>query len=159
MQTVQAAIDPERRNEPLVQAHLATLQSHLDYVSRPEGIFVDQQVTQQVFRGGVWQVYAFLYRRKTGNNHSRLFFRKNPSIPSVYWEDIKKISRKLIDQWRACGLGVKKLTPAEFYHWMAHWFNPKKTVQRQTVFIASCGSKTHRLGFCRTIVFFSAGIF
>ncbi len=65
MQTIQAAIEPERLTEPLVQAHLETLRTHLDYVSRPEGIFVDTQVTQQVFRGGLWKVYAFLYQRET----------------------------------------------------------------------------------------------
>ncbi len=77
MQTVQAAIEPERHSEPLVQAHLATLKSHLDYVSRPEGIFVDSQVTQQVFRGGVWRVFVFLYRRETDKKSSHASREKN----------------------------------------------------------------------------------
>src|ERR1700722_19817069 len=51
---IRASIDPERLSEPVVQAHLDTMRTHLEYVSRPGGIFIDSQVTQQVFRGGLW---------------------------------------------------------------------------------------------------------
>ncbi len=137
MQKVRSVIDPERYHEPLVQEHLKTLQSHLEYVSRTEGIFFDQQVTQQVFRGGFWKVYAFLYRKKSdkNNSHSKLeIIQKNRE---AQWEDIKKISRKLSDQWRACGLGVKPLRPADFYDWMVQWFNPKKQENYKTIFPAA----------------------
>lgn len=108
MQLMREAIPPARLNEPLVQAHLATMQAHLDYVSRPEGIFVDHQVTQQVFRGGYWHCYAVLYRRQNDIKE------KNPRYSAL--EQIKRISRKLADQWRQCGLGVKRVTAEEFYH-------------------------------------------
>ena len=70
------------------------------------------QVTQQVFRGGFWQVYAFLYRRETDrkikNAYRQSYAEKNHALHQQRWEDIKKISAKLSDQWRACGLGVKR---------------------------------------------------
>ena len=55
---------------------------------------------------------------------------KNHALHQQRWEDIKKISAKLSDQWRACGLGVKRLTPADFYRWMVRWFNPSSTTVR-----------------------------
>ena len=134
LEKIQDSIDPERRSEPLVQAHLETMRIHLEYVSRPSGIFMDSAVTQHVFRGGFWQVYAFLYRRemdkkdkKNKNNKKRLPSglhernkrnERNQALHQQRWEDIKKISAKLRDQWRACGLGVKRLPPADFYRWM-----------------------------------------
>lgn len=115
---IKQAIPVERHQEPLVQAHLNTLQQHIDYVTRPGGIFVDRQVTQQVFRGGLVQVHAVLYRRPTKKNHQHASHRSQ-------LEEIQHIARKLAEQWRACGLGVKRLTGSNFYSWLMAWFNPK----------------------------------
>ncbi len=117
MQLIRDAIPADRLEEPLVKAHLETMQAHFDYVSRPEGIFVDTQVTQQIFRGGYLNTYAVLYRRHDESSN------KNARYNAL--EQIKRISRKLADQWRQCGLGVKRLTADEFYRWMVRWFNPK----------------------------------
>lgn len=113
---IQQAIPVERHTEPLVQAHLNTLQQHLDYVTRPGGIFFDRQVTQQVFRGGIVKIYAVLYRRQSEN--------KTQSSSRTTLEEIQQIARKLAEQWRACGLGVKRLSGAAFYQWLSAWFNP-----------------------------------
>ena len=94
------------------------------------------QVTQQVFRGGIWQVYAFLYQRanskkqkkqKKGRKQTTWADQKSQKSRQAGWEEIQKISRKLSDQWRACGLGVKRLAMEEFYRWMVQWFNPQKS--------------------------------
>ena len=153
MQTIEAAIEPERFNEPLVQAHLETLRAHLDYVCRPEGIFVDTQVTQQVFRGGLWKVYAFLYQRETMKKSSQTVEQKQKS-DQAHWEDIQKISRKLSDQWRACGLGVKRLTIEHFYRWMVQWFNPQKS-QTQDIQFPPSDHRPLGWDFCEQL-FFSA---
>jgi F pilus assembly protein of type IV secretion system len=134
MDKVKASIDPDRHQEPLVQEHLKTLQTHLEYVSRPQGIFFDQQVTQQIFRGGLWKVYAFIYRKQTTQNRSQSKLEKLQKRREGQWQDIQKISRKLYDQWRACGLGVKRLRPADFHHWMTKWFNPKTHSNQQKNF-------------------------
>jgi conjugative transfer ATPase len=91
-------------------------------------------VTQQVFRGGLWKVYGFLYRREKADhkkNHPKRKFSgsvgndsEKPTSQTARWEELKRIAAKLSDQWRACGLGVKRLTPEQFYGWMVQWFNP-----------------------------------
>ncbi len=116
IEKIKQAIPAERHTEPLVQAHLETLQKHIDYVTRPGGVFFDQQVTQQIFRGGILKVYAVLYRRNDTTHD------KNQRRSGL--EAIQNISRKLAEQWRACGLGVKRLTGEAFYRWLMPWFNP-----------------------------------
>lgn len=113
---IKQAIPEDRQEDPLVKAHLNTMREHFAYVSRAEGLFVDHQVTQQVFRGGYLNTYAVLYRRVEPSQG------KNPRYSAL--EQIKRVSRKLADQWRQCGLGVKRLTADEFYSWMVRWFNP-----------------------------------
>lgn len=117
LENIKQTIPSGRHSEPLVQAHLQTMQEHLDYVTRPGGIFFDRQVTQQVFRGGVIHIYAVLYRREIQN--------KEHQTRRSRLEEIQHIARKLADQWRACGLGVKRMSGEMFYRWMMPWFNPQ----------------------------------
>lgn len=117
MRLVRDSISSERLEDPLVKAHLETLQQHIDYVSRPEGIFVDQQVTQQIFRGGYLKTYAVLYRKQTDT------LEKNPRYSAL--EQIKRVSRKFMVQLRHCGVGVQRLSADDFYRWMVRWFNPR----------------------------------
>lgn len=114
---IEKAISEEQKKSPLTQAHLKTLKKHLEYVSRKEGIFFDQQVTNQIFKGGYLSVRAVLYRR---SRHTK---DNNPRRTSV--EEIIRISRKFADQLRVCGLKVKRIKGDEFYQWMVRWFNPK----------------------------------
>jgi conjugative transfer ATPase len=102
------------RSTSLTRSYLKTLEEHLDYVSRPEGIFHDSQVTNLNFRGGLLHVYTFIYRRKKllkENSHSNL-------------NDIVHVSRKFSSQLRACGLNIKRMDGEDFYGWMSKWFNP-----------------------------------
>lgn len=116
MEKIKQRIPRERHSEPLVQAHLHTLQEHLAYVTRSGGIFFDRQVTQQVFKGGTVHIYSLLYRRKTQYQSSKT--RRSS------WEEIQTIAHKLAEQWRACGLGVKYLNGETFFRWLVPWFNP-----------------------------------
>ncbi len=99
------------------KAHLKTLKKHFEYVSRKEGIFFDRQVTNQIYKGGFLHVRGMLYRRTPEKTEQNT--RRNAV------EEIVRISRKLADQLRACGLKVKRMKGDEFYDWMSDWFNPK----------------------------------
>lgn len=117
MTQIENYVSESQRQSPLTKAHLNTLKKHLEYVSRSGGIFFDQQVTNQIFRGGFLQITAILYRHQKNK-------KENPSrLNSV--EEIIRIARKFADQLRACGLKVKRMKGEEFYQWMVRWFNPK----------------------------------
>jgi len=102
-------------DSPLARSYLQNLEDHLDYVSRPEGIFYDSQVTNLNFRGGLLHIYAFIYRRNNSKNKNR----------DSNLKDITQVSRKFSSQLRACGLSIKRLDDSDFYEWMSKWFNPK----------------------------------
>jgi len=105
------------KDTKFTQAYLKTIKQHLDYVSNPEGLFFDQTVTQQIFKGGQLEVRAFLYRKIRDD--------KNAPDRKNLLDEILKVSRKFSDQLISCGLQVNILTGADFYNWMIHWFNPK----------------------------------
>jgi conjugative transfer ATPase len=110
---------PDNRKETVVtQDFLQNIQEHLAYVSRPNGIFHDEQVTNLTFRGGLLDVYAVLYRRK---NPKKI----NPDERYTYIEEMLRVSRKFSNQLGACGLHIKRMQGKEFYEWMVKWFNPK----------------------------------
>ena len=50
-------------DSPFTQATLAEVAAHLERVSRPEGLFVDTQVTGQVWRGQQQHVRCCIYKR------------------------------------------------------------------------------------------------
>jgi conjugative transfer ATPase len=113
---------PENRKSTLVtQDFLRNMKEHLEYVSRPGGIFHDSQVTNLNFRGGLLHVYAVLYRRKdvTQSKHSE----RHSDL-----EEMLRVARKFSHQLRACGLRINRMQGKEFYEWMAKWFNPKNSL-------------------------------
>jgi conjugative transfer ATPase len=116
---------PEKRRSTLVtQDFLKNMKEHLEYVSQSNGIFHDSQVTNLNFRGGVLHVYAALYRR---NSTPESNIDRDSRI-----EEITRVSRKLSDQLRACGLQIKLMQGSEFYNWMVEWFNPKLNILNVT---------------------------
>jgi conjugative transfer ATPase len=118
-EAIKAYVPEDRRDSAFTKAHLETLKKHFDYVTQKKGIFFDQQVTNHVFKGGALQVRGFLYRK----NHTE---KKEKNVRRNEVEEIVRLSRKLTDQLRACGVKVHRLKGKDFYSWMAHWFNPSR---------------------------------
>lgn len=115
MKTIENYFPEERKQSPLTQAHLKTLKTHFEYMTKSEGVFVDRQVTNHVFRGGILKVYAVLYRRlRDAKKYSR----------SSAVEDILRVSRKFSDQLQSCGVKVKRMVGKDFHQLMVRWFNP-----------------------------------
>jgi len=114
---IENSISELRKQSSLTQAHLKTLKTHFDYVSRKGGVFFDRLVMNKIFNGGTLHVRGVIYRRIRGEKES------NTRRSQV--DDILRVSRKLADQLRACGLSVKRMKGEDFYHWMVRWFNPR----------------------------------
>ncbi|MEO8964696.1 MAG: conjugative transfer ATPase [Gammaproteobacteria bacterium] len=126
-QEIEDSFPEKRKSTRVTQDFLMNMKEHLEYVSRPEGIFHDSQVTNLTFRGGFLHVFAVLYRRKSSNQktsierYSRL-------------EKTLRIARKFSNQLIACGLRIKRMQANEFYDWMVKWFNPKKSIQNNITY-------------------------
>jgi conjugative transfer ATPase len=144
---IETSFPEKRRSTPVAQDFLKTMKEHLDYISTPDGIFHDSQVTNLNFRGSWLDVYVVLYRRNSVN--SSVHEERHLRI-----DEILRLSRKLSDQLRACGLHVRRMHGKEFYEWMAKWFNPKNSLVSQV----SYPDETHKpIGFdLAEQLFFSA---
>jgi conjugative transfer ATPase len=113
--TIESSYEKFKKTE-FTKAYLKTIKNHLEFVSNPEGLFFDQTVTQQMFKGGKLEVLAFLYQKIQDDKNSA--DRKN------LLDEILKVSNKFSDQLIACRLKVNILTGSDFYDWMVKWFNP-----------------------------------
>ncbi len=122
-QSKEAKKEKEEKQKHVLFRHdyLKTLREHLEYVTRPRGIFHDTQVTNIPFRGGFMHVYAVLYRRQRLKQSKKMSKIKK----STQLHEIVRIARKFAAQLRACGMRVKQMDGKQFYEWMARWFNPK----------------------------------
>jgi conjugative transfer ATPase len=123
--TIENYLTDERKKSRLTQAHLKTIKTHFDYVSREGGIYFDSQVTNKIFRGGFLKVSAVLYRRICDTQKANVSSNHTQNNRRNSIEELLKISRKFSDQLRSCGLKVKRMRGEEFYAWMVRWFNPK----------------------------------
>lgn len=86
---------------------------HLDRISRPGGLFVDNQVTGGPWRGQRRRIRACLYRRKISGGDIR---------PE---EELNQVAEQWQASLEAVGVGVRRCTAEDLYKWMVPWFNPR----------------------------------
>lgn len=109
----------KRKSELFTQSFLCTMKEHFEYLTQPEGIFHDSQVTNLTFRGGIMHVYAVLSRRQRIKKNAQ-------DIREKSLQEILHVSRKFSSQLRASGIKFKRMDDKQFYQWMVQWFNPEK---------------------------------
>lgn len=110
---------PGRANEILnsqfTQAFIDELGLHLDSVSKEGGLFVDTQVTGQIWRGQMRRTRCVIYKK----------------FPSVAEDDtdpreqMEQAIRALTSAFVEAGVGVRRLNGEAFYNWMVPFFNRK----------------------------------
>lgn len=105
------------KTAPLTKEFLNTLKDHFKYITKTDGIFHDNQVTNIDFRGGQIYIYAVLYRRICIKNSI-----KNSRYNRL--EEMLSVARKFSNQLRSAGIKIQRMTGKEFHQWMGNWFNP-----------------------------------
>lgn len=111
----------KRKLTSLTQDYLANLREHLEFVTQPNGIFHDTQVTNLPFRGGIVHIHAVLYRKMRVQQTKNRYTTRRTNL-----EDTIRIARKFAEQLRSCGMRVRRMDGNQFYQWMTRWFNPTK---------------------------------
>ena len=110
--------DPGRGQEVLqskfTKSVLADIASHLDTVSRPQGLFTDTQVTGQVWRGQIRRVRCCIYKRFT-TNHS-----EDPQTPV---QQVESVADTLLATLTEAGVKVKRSNGKDLYEWLLPFFN------------------------------------
>lgn len=106
----------QQQEKPQVtQAHLKTLQEHMDYLTRPGGVFYDQMVTNATFHGGRLKIMLCLYRRvKDGKSSEK----------ATHVDQLVRTRQKLMQQLNACGVDARIMAGTEVMRNLTEWFNP-----------------------------------
>jgi len=94
------------------QDFIAEFSRHFDQVSRPEGLFVDTQVTGQVWRGQVRRVRCMLYRKFDGANET--------SSPRA---QLDHAAATLMESITKSGVRIRRCKGKDLYEFLLPFFN------------------------------------
>jgi conjugative transfer ATPase len=107
----ESAVDTE-----FTKSYFNDFKEHCAFMTKSEGMFVDDKVSGNVFRGKVRKVRAVIYR----NMHRKSKIRRGRCSA----EDLNDVAKKFVAKLDGAGVKVKRYTGREFYEWMVKWFNP-----------------------------------
>ncbi len=100
------------------------LYPHLKRLSQPEGIFHDELVTNNNFKGQRLRVRLCLYRR-----YSKEAQAKKKVDPA---EELQRVSSNFKASIEGVGVKLKTMRFKNFYEWHVKWFNPKPNIEGDT---------------------------
>ncbi len=115
-------VHPRARGSILTEAYLDELSEHMKVISKPGGLFKDEQVTGSEWRGQNRIIRATLYRRRKPIKSDYSYYNSSPE------DELKDVSEKLITSLLSAGIKATRYGGAELYEWMFRWFNPKPAV-------------------------------
>jgi conjugative transfer ATPase len=107
---------PDCRDSVFTQDWLALLREHLSEISQPEGLFVDEKITGEPWRGRLRRVRMTLYRRRR-------------AAPLQYGElgaeaELEDVANRLVSSLKECGVVARRRDGRHLYEWLFRWFNP-----------------------------------
>jgi conjugative transfer ATPase len=102
-------------NSAFTTAFIDELSAHLDAVSKESGLFVDTQVTGQIWRGQIRRTRCVIYRK----------FNDLLDDDTSPREQMEQAANALMSSFQESGVGVRRLNGADFYNWMVPFFNRK----------------------------------
>jgi len=100
-------------NSEYTQSVLKEFEAHFEQVSRPQGLFTDELVTGQIWRGQQRRVYCCIYRSFTDF--------KEGDTPAA--QQIESVANTLMATLTESGVGVRRCNGKDFYNWMLPFFN------------------------------------
>ncbi|NMG00739.1 conjugative transfer ATPase [Aromatoleum toluolicum] len=113
---------PERARQILAsdftRHFLAEMAEHLSLVARPEGLFLDEGVSGNRWRGQIRRVRCAIYRRFP----PRFDFSRELLDPV---ETLQQTARGLVAGLAQTGIHARPMNAADFYSWLLPFFNPK----------------------------------
>lgn len=109
-------VRPVVRETEFSKAYCATMAEHLKYMTQPEGMFVDDKVSGNVFRGKIRRVRCVIYRNLTRKSKLR---KGRDAI-----NDLNIVASTLVSKLEGSGVRVRRMDGEGFYNWMTRWFNP-----------------------------------
>ncbi len=118
-------IKPAARDQHYTKVYMEMMRTHLNYITKPSGLFVDDKVSGNIFRGKVRRVRAVMYRNLTGKSKMR---RGRTPV-----EDLNIVASAFLSKLVGAGVAVRRMDGKDFYEWMIRWFNPSPKIAQGNV--------------------------
>lgn len=116
LRTFENYIQPQAKDTLFSQHYLKAMQEHVGYMTQPQGIFVDEKVSGNIFRGKLRRIRAVIYRKIS----SRTKIRKGRNAI----QDLQQVAQSFVAKLESAGVKVRRCQGQDFYEWMIKWFNP-----------------------------------
>ncbi|MDP8185323.1 conjugative transfer ATPase [Phocoenobacter skyensis] len=119
-------ISKEARGTEFTEQWLKTMNKHLQDISKPGGLFIDDKVTNTAWAGRVRKTRMVIYR----------YFAKNSTE-----EDVDKFintCERVDGALTTAGLQIVKQTGQEVHQWLLRWFNPNPSRNFQGLTNGEC---------------------
>lgn len=108
---------PHAKGTEYTESFLQTMDQHLRGVTKSDGLFVDEGVSDSPWRGRIRHIKWVIYRRQpAGTKISESF------TPE---QELNDTCSKLEQALKAAGIYMTRCGGREFYDWMLRWFNPR----------------------------------
>ena len=117
LERLKSYISSRAAGSEFTELFLAKYEQHLQDVSRTEGYFYDDVVTDSIWRGQSKKIRLVVYRR---------YWNSRPVEPPE--AELEQVISKLLTGIDALGVTIKQVDGEGFYEWMLHWFNPRPAI-------------------------------
>lgn len=121
LQRIHDAIPDDLKQTAYTKAWLASMAAHFKAISKPDGLFTDDSITQTAWRGQTRRTRLVLYRW-AGDGRARLGEHRSRLSPEAM---INHVYGKLASQLASAGLPVRRYDGRDFHRWMMPRFNPR----------------------------------
>ncbi|MDX5299264.1 MAG: TraC family protein, partial [Gammaproteobacteria bacterium] len=102
----------------LSEHYFAELERHLDLICRPHGLFLDEQVTGQIWKGQRRRVRIALYRRQPKRRKGR------EATPDSILRALHNATSRFKSGLDSLGIEARRCTGADLYEWLLPWLTP-----------------------------------
>ncbi len=110
-------IKPAASNTEYTQNFLDIYEEHCKIMTKPGGLFRDNQVTGNIFQGRIRRIRLIIYRLLTKETK----LRRGQDVLT----NLNNVAKKVESQLKSADVKVRRCTGKDFYEWMIRWFNPR----------------------------------
>jgi conjugative transfer ATPase len=101
----------------LTEEYKKLMEEHLHYMTKREGMFIDQKVSGLTFRGKRRKIRAVIYRVLHAKSKLR--------AGTTPVQELNAVMNSFIAKLESAGVKTHRMDAKDFYHWMLPWFNPR----------------------------------
>ena len=118
-------IQPTAQDSPFKHTYLQLMKQHCEWLSRADGVFYDDQVTDSPFHGGQRKVRVVFYRP----------FSKKMTLQRgrTAIQDLNQVATRFVSKLNGIGITAQRLTGQSFRDWLIRWFNPRPSITQGNV--------------------------